>query len=37
MLNFMRSLGFVVEATRDGPELRHVIKRLAPAASAHAL
>jgi acetyltransferase len=30
MLHFMRSLGFTVQATSDGPEIRHVSKRLLP-------
>ena len=34
MLHFMRSLGFTAEATPDGPEIRHVSKRLAPIAPA---
>lgn len=34
MLHFMRSLGFEVEASADGPEIRHVRKRLAPAGTA---
>lgn len=32
MLHFMRSLGFTVESSSDGPEIRRVSKRLAPAA-----
>jgi len=31
MLHFMRSLGFTVEASPEGPEIRRVTKRLAPA------
>jgi len=31
MLHFMRSLGFTIEASRDGPEIRRVSKRLTPA------
>ena len=31
MLHFMRSLGFAVEASPEGPEIRRVTKRLAPA------
>ena len=34
MLHFMRSLGFAVEFSADGPEIRHVSKRLVPAAAA---
>lgn len=34
MLHFMRSLGFEVEASADGPEIRHVRKRLALAGAA---
>ena len=30
MLHFMRSLGFSVESTADGPEIRRVSKRLVP-------
>ena len=30
MLHFMRSLGFTVESSPDGPEIRRVSKRLAP-------
>ncbi len=33
MLHFMRSLGFKVESAADGPEIRHVSKRLAAPAS----
>jgi acetyltransferase len=33
MLHFMRSLGFTVRSTVDGPEIRHVSKRLSPAAA----
>jgi acetyltransferase len=33
MLHFMRALGFVVESAPDGPEVRRVSKRLAPAAA----
>lgn len=32
MLHFMRSLGFTVESSNDGPEIRRVSIRLAPAA-----
>jgi len=32
MLHFMSSLGFSVEFSPDGPEIRHVSKRLAPGA-----
>jgi len=32
MLHFMRSLGFSVKSTTDGPEIRRVSKSLAPAA-----
>lgn len=32
MLHFMRSLGFSAAASPDGPQLRHVSKRLEPAA-----
>jgi acetyltransferase len=34
MLHFMRSLGFTVESTADGPEVRRASKRLAPVAPA---
>ena len=33
MLHFMRSLGFSIEFSQDGPEIRHVSKRLAPRAA----
>jgi acetyltransferase len=33
MLHFMRSLGFSVKSTTDGPEIRRVSKRLIPAAT----
>jgi acetyltransferase len=33
MLHFMRSLGFAVRSTPDGPEIRRVSKRLMPAAT----
>jgi len=36
MLHFMRALGFSVEASEDGPEIRRVHKRLAPATPAAA-
>lgn len=32
MLHFMRSLGFAIESTPDGPEIRRASKRLAPVA-----
>lgn len=32
MLHFMRSIGFTVESSPDGPEIRRVSKRLAPGA-----
>ncbi len=32
MLHFMRALGFTLESTPDGPEIRRATKRLAPAA-----
>jgi acetyltransferase len=32
MLHFMRALGFAVEPSPDGPEIRHVTRRLAPVA-----
>ena len=35
MLHFMRSVGFTIESTADGPELRRVTKRLAPAVPGH--
>lgn len=34
MLHFMHALGFTVEASADGGEVRHVSKRLAPASAA---
>ena len=34
MLHFMRSLGFAVESSPDGPEIRRVTIRLAPGAAA---
>ncbi len=34
MLHFMRSLGFSIEFSQDGPEIRHVSKRLVPIAPA---
>lgn len=34
MLHFMRALGFTVEIATDGPEIRRVSKRLAPALQA---
>jgi acetyltransferase len=34
MLHFMRSLGFSVKTAAEGPEIRRVSKRLAPAATA---
>jgi len=34
MLHFMRSLGFAVETSPEGPEIRHVSKRLAAPQSA---
>ncbi len=36
MLHFIRALGFSVEASEDGPEIRRVHKRLAPATPAAA-
>ena len=36
MLHFMRSLGFSVESTTDGPEIRRVSKRLVPDAASSA-
>jgi acetyltransferase len=33
MLQFMRSLGFSIKSTADGPEIRRVSKRLLPAAA----
>jgi acetyltransferase len=33
MLQFMRSLGFTIRSTTDGPEIRRVSKRLLPAAA----
>ena len=36
MLQFMRALGFALESSPDGPEVRRVRKRLAPAAAAAA-
>ena len=33
MLHFMRTLGFAIELPKDGPEVRRVTKRLAPAAT----
>jgi acetyltransferase len=33
MLQFMRSLGFTIRSTADGPEIRRVSKRLAPVAT----
>jgi len=36
MLHFMRSLGFTVKPSTDGPEIRRVSKRLPPAANATA-
>jgi acetyltransferase len=32
MLHFMRALGFAIESAADGPQIRRVSKRLAPAA-----
>jgi acetyltransferase len=32
MLQFMHSLGFAIRSTADGPEIRHVSRRLSPAA-----
>jgi acetyltransferase len=34
MLQFMRSLGFTIRSTTDGPEIRRVSRRLLPAAAA---
>lgn len=34
MLHFMRALGFAVESSPEGPEIRRVSKRLAPASAA---
>jgi acetyltransferase len=36
MLQFMRSLGFDIQSTTDGPEIRRVSKRLLPASAAGA-